>query len=210
MTAPGGLGKSLGDAAGRGAILVGVAVLLGLLLLRFGLNGDDDGVVTPAGPETTEATDDGGSDDGSVPADDSAADDGGADASIPAADGTEPTVAPPPPPSDDVAHPPNEVLVMTANGTDGAVAGLAGTLASKLGAANYATDAANAQATATSKIYYREGYSEDARLVAELLGAPPNIIQAVPEAPAVASNAVDRAAAANIIVIAGTDGLISE
>ncbi|NNE73299.1 MAG: LytR C-terminal domain-containing protein [Acidimicrobiales bacterium] len=183
-------------AMGRGAILVGAAVLLGLVLLAFGLDdGDSDNAIT-APPAPTDTSDTSVLD---------------SQETIPpttaAGNGSVPVTAAPSttPPGVDVAHSPNEVLVMTANGSG--TPGEAGRLATALGASNFQTDAADALATSTSKIYFRSTYAADAQAVAELLGAPADIIAPMPETPPVVegNDTPARAADAHIIVIIGSD-----
>ena len=64
----------------------------------------------------------------------------------------------------------------------------------------------------TSVIFYQPGFDADAREVATILGATPDVIQPLPVDGSVPvnQNAIDdgRAAAANVVVIIGTDGAI--
>jgi hypothetical protein len=184
-------------AMGRGAILVGAAVLLGVVLLAFGLDdGDGETAATAPAPVPTDTTDTSVLGNGeTIPP--TTAGGGGA---VPATAAPSTT-----PPGVDVAHAPNEVLVMTANGSG--TSGEAGRLATALGAENFQTDAADALATSTSKIYFRPTYAADAQAVAELLGGPADAISPMPETPPVveANNTPARAAEAHIIVIIGSD-----
>ena len=71
---------------------------------------------------------------------------------------------------------------------------------------------ADAPNTADSIIFYQPGFARDARNVAEILGAAPDIVQPAPADGTlpVNQNARDdgRADAANVIVILGSDGAI--
>ena len=199
MTAPGNFGRSVGGAAGRGAMLVGAAVILGLILLRFAFDGSDTTVQAEV-DEISATTVVGTNVDGStvtLP-------------STPAADGTTASTVPATtaPAVDDVLHDNNTVTVMTANGSG--TSGEAGRLAEQLSAENYVTDAANAEPTATTKIYYRPGYVLDARNIATVLAATADLIQLMPEAPALKAEAAtpERAGASQIIIIIGSDLLI--
>ncbi|MDH4170562.1 MAG: LytR C-terminal domain-containing protein [Acidimicrobiia bacterium] len=210
-----GLGRSIGDAAGRGAVLVGIAVIIGAFLLWAGFDrsssdaGTDDAAAVDAG-----ATDDGAATDAADGSTDAAADSGTADTGT---DGTPdtgttdtgagtstPTVTTPA-----VAHPPNEVVVFVANGSG--VGGEAGRVADRLTAANYTAEAGNAssQTVEATKVYYRPEYGPDAKLVAEALQAPASVIQQMPAEPEVSPDFAAQAEAANIIVIIGTDGVIA-
>ncbi|MDH3708113.1 MAG: LytR C-terminal domain-containing protein, partial [Acidimicrobiia bacterium] len=153
---------------------------------------------TDAGADATDAgneagTQDDGGTDGTT--------DGTADAGI---DGPVPSTDPP-----GVAHPPNEVIVFVANGTG--IGGEAGRVADQLTAANYTAIAGNAASAAVevSAIYYRPDYGEDAKLVAGVLQAPASLIQQMPADPGVSPDNQADADSAHVIVILGTDGLIT-
>lgn len=193
----GSLARSTGGAAARGAILIALAVVIGLVLMAFAL--DDKGTEVQAGGDTgttttTESTDNGVT-----------------DSTDPVQDGST-TVAPstiPVDPGDGTpARQPSEVNVLVANGTGGK--GIAGALSDKLIAVGYIAKASNAPSTADSVIYYREGYDGDARAVAELLGATPEVILPATDPIAVSSSAVSdgRLEEANVVVIVGNDGKI--
>jgi len=211
----GSLARSTGGAAARGAMLIALALVIGLVLMAFAL--DDQGTEISSGDDSVAASGTDGTDaDGSDGTDDDGTD---------GTDGTDPgqtteTVAPtgtepppeviPPVPEGNGPRPPAEVNILVANGTGGK--GIAGSLADKLIADGYIAKAANAPSTAAGIIYYRQGYADDARAVAGALGAAPDILTPAPGdgTIAVASEAVEdgRLTDANVIVIVGADNAI--
>ena len=184
-------------------MLVGAAVILGLILLRFAFDGSDTAVQAAPDENASASTIVGTNDDGAQTTLPTTPDAGGVDGT------TATTVLSTTAPAvDEVLHDNNTVTVMTANGSG--TSGEAGRLAAKLTAENYVTDAANAEPTTSTKIYYRPGYVMDARNVATVLGATADLILPMPEAPALQADAAtpERAGAAQIIVIVGSDLLI--
>lgn len=160
----------------RGAALVVVAVLLGLVLLRNGL---DTSEVVTSSPDRT-ATDEGG-DEG----------DGGTDEGTD--EGTDtPTTVP--------VRPPAEVSVIVLNGTS--VAGVAGSYSEALGTAGYQMlDPGNATTkTGVTLVYFTEGFEAEAAAVAVAAGAPATVVpQPLPDPPP------GDVGAANVVVVIGTD-----
>lgn len=211
----GGFAPSAQGAAGRGFVLIGVAVVIGLLLLWRGLDsgGSVDVETGDAGTDVaadggTDATD-AGTDAGTDAATDAGTDtatDGGTDAvsdgGTDAGTATSTTVA-----GTGTTRPPEQVTVLVANGSG--TSGAAGTVSDKLKAVNFNTlEPANATPTTTSKVYYRPGYDQDAQEVARVVGATADLVLPVPDPTGVADNALDRATQANVIVILGSDGRI--
>lgn len=203
-----GFGRSIGDAAGRGAVLVGIAVLIGAFLLWAGFDRSSGDASTDDSAATDTSTSDAGADtgddsgaDGQVE-DSDTGDQGQDDGSV---DTTTGDTVPPPSTVGGEAHPPNEVVVFVANGSG--VAGEAGRVAERLTAANYTAVAGNAAnaATENSKIFYRPTYGEDAKLIAEVLQAPASTIQQMPEDPGVSPENQAEADGANVIVIIAVD-----
>ena len=194
----GGLGPSNTAAAPRALLLIAVAVVLGLVLLWKGLD------TTPGVAVSPEATDDVSA--GSVgmveegPADLPMADEPVA-TTTPAPTITTTTTAVPAP-----TRPPNEVRVLVANGS-GVPRGAA-SVTDVLSPAGYTTlPPANATPTDTSGIYYRSGYSGDARAVMDIV-APgnPDLILPLPAGGLDVPDAtLDRVANANVVVILGAD-----
>lgn len=142
----------------RGAALVVVAVLLGLVLLRNGI--DTSEVVTSTRDDSGEEADDGATDEGTT-------DEG--------EDTTSSTVA---------VRPPAEVTVIVLNGTS--VAGTAGKYSDAIASAGYQMlDAGNATSqTPTTLVFYVEGYEAEAAAVATAAGVPATISPApLPDPP---------------------------
>ena len=212
----GSLARSTGGAAARGAMLIALALIIGLVLMAFALDdpdteltsGDDVSDVSPDDTgDDTDVTDGTGDPAGDI-------DNGIGEDTGEAGDGTTGTSAPPetigPVEEGDGPRPPAEVNVLVANGTGGK--GIAGSLADKLIADGYIAKASNAPSTAAGIIYYRQGYADDARAVATILGAPPDILTPAPGdgTIAVAPDAVSdgRLSDANVVVIVGSDNAI--
>ncbi len=213
----GSLARSTGGAAARGAMLIALALVIGLVLMAFAL--DDPQTVIASTDDTTdvESTDDvadTGTDDATEDSSDAVSvgepdgSTGETVATIPPDDSTPDTIAEAPATGE--ARPASEVNVLVANGTGGK--GVAGSISDKLKADGYIANAANAPSTAEAVIYYRVGYDADARAIAEALGAPPDIITQAPGdgTIAVAAEAVSdgRLSAANVVVIIGNDNNI--
>jgi len=208
----GSLARSTGGAAARGAMLIAVALIIGLVLMAFALD-DPQSEITSGGSSTNSSDDasDSGSDDTSDSSDDSDSDDtgdtsnGDTDVASTQAPATIPDVV-----ESEGVHPPSEVNVLVANGTGGK--GVAGAVADKLKTRGYIANASNAPSTAAAIIYYRVGYADDAREVASILGAPPDIITPAPGdgTIAVAAEAVSdgRLSDANVVVIVGADNAV--
>ena len=192
----GGLGPSNAAAAPRALLLIAVAVILGLVLLWKGLD------TTPGITVSPEATDDGSAESVGM------VEEGPAD--LPVED--EPVAATTPAPTTTTAavpaptRPPNQVRVLVANGSG--VSRGAATVTDALSPAGYTTlPPANATPTDTSGIYYRSGYSGDARAVMDIV-APgnPDLILPLPAGGLDVPDAtLDRVANANVVVILGAD-----
>ena len=194
----GGLGPSNTAAAPRALLLIAVAVILGLVLLWKGLD------TTPGVAVPPEATDDGSAESvGMVeegPADLPMADEPVA-TTTPAPTITTTTTAVPAP-----TRPPNQVRVLVANGSG--VRRGASDVTDVLSPNGYTTlPPANATPTDTSGIYYRSGYSGDARAVMEIVapGNPDLILPLPPGGLDVPDGTLDRVANANVVVILGAD-----
>lgn len=206
----GSFARSAGGAAGRGLVLIAIAVAIGIFLLAKGFDGSDTSVA---------ASSSGGDSSADSPADEPAADEPAADE--PAADdgtdtGTDDgtggdssdggtTVPAPDEPT--TTNPPGEVKVAAVNATG--EPGLAGTAAGILDTQGYVTAAKNATniPTEVSTIYYRAGYSEDAKAVASVLGVPADVILPAPDDVLSLVANGDNVADFNIFVIQGTDRL---
>jgi hypothetical protein len=194
--AGGGLGRATSDAAVRGALLVAVAVVVGLLLLWRAHDEPESASQVVAGDTTVPGSE------STVP---------GSETTVP---GSETTAAPVTAPTA-TTHVPNQVPVLVANGS-GTPRG-AGTVTNKLIPSGYdLKPAADADRSdyAKSVIYYREGYAEDAKAIARALGvAEPveAIIEAMPATlPVQGSVGTASAQAAQVLVLLGTDGVIKQ
>lgn len=160
----------------RGAILVAVAVVIGVLLLR-----DDDAVTTQVavGSDSVGEIDDGAT-----------IDEGGEEGED---DSTTTT------PTTEAARPPAEVKVLVANGSG--VNGAAGGTTDALGALGYVTATpANAERVPETVVYYTTGFEAEAAALAAAIGAP---AEAVTPMPPVAP--VDDLQLANVLVHLGPD-----
>jgi LytR cell envelope-related transcriptional attenuator len=148
--------RSASGAIARGAALVAVAVLIGVLLLARGL--DSGELVTASGDdggEETEGTSPGGT-----------------------ASSTTATTAP------TTARPASEVRVLVANGSG--IPGVAGQRTETLATAGYATlEPANAAPTPNTQVLFVEGFQAEAAAVATALGFPATVAQPLPDPPPV-------------------------
>ena len=215
----GSLARSTGGAAARGAMLIALALVIGLLLVMFALDdpqtelaaGDSD-----AAAETADGDDAAGQGDAGAEGDAAAEGDNGAAApqvgtpeegagteTIPPIE-TDVTVTDPPV-EPGVPLPPNEVTVLIANGRG--QAGVAGGLRDLVVADGYIAEVSNAPATASGVIYYRPGFDANAIAIGQALGAAPDAVLPAPESIPVSSDAVSdgRLDNANIVVIIGAD-----
>ena len=192
----GGLGPSNAAAAPRALLLIAVAVILGLVLLWKGLD------TTPGVAVPPEATDDGSAESVGM------VEEGPAD--LPVED--EPVAATTPAPTTTTTavpaptRPPNQVRVLVANGSG--VRRGASDVTDVLSPNGYTTlPPANATPTDASGIYYRSGYSGDARAVMEIVapGNPDLILPLPPGGLDVPDGTLDRVANANVVVILGAD-----
>ncbi len=204
MTAPGqyaagdgSFGRSAGGAVGRGVVLVLIAVAIGAFLLRSGFDGTEARVgQSSAAPSVDDASSE---DNGENPVDPAGNGGGNGDETPP----VETTAAAPLPTRD-----PSQVKVAAVNGTG--TVGLAGRTADLLGVHGYVTGAKNAVnvPVAVSVIYYRAGFSEDAKAVATHLRAPADIIAPASEGVLDLIANSEEVADFNVFVIVGADEVI--
>lgn len=206
----------MNNTAVRGAVLVVVIVLIGVLVLDQGL---DDATIDPSDLATTTTAppaggDDGGGDDGAVADDGATGDDGstaddgsatdagsadgGDDSAAGDGSGTTTTTVPP---ATQVTSPPNEVAVLVLNAGSG-VNGAAGTLTTNLAALGYATlPAANGPEQSRSFVYYEPGFQADAEAIAVALEAPDGSVAPMP------SPEPADLQGADILILIGPDAL---
>jgi hypothetical protein len=174
----GAFARSTGSAVLRGAFLIALAVVIGVVLLAKGL-GDDESVSAGPADETTTT----------VPPD-----------TTPGA-GTSETTGTSAPAEPGEARPVNEVAVLVANASG--VPKAAGTMSEQLKAAGYTVrEAANAkqQGAQATVVYYTPGYQKDAAKLATSIKANPTSVQALPNPPP-----VDDLRQANVLVLLGRD-----
>ena len=171
----GSFAKSAGGAAGRGLLLIAVAVITGVLLLRAGF--DDGGSASPT-------TDGGGSAETTASPDTTGAPDGSNTTAV-----TTPVSV----------RPPNQVKVFVANAAG--VQGAAGRTADALIAAGYVAVPGNSPTRVeATTIYYTEGFEAEAQAVAATLGVPATSVQPMPTPPPVA-----EIEGSQVLVVLGPD-----
>lgn len=207
----GSLARSTGGAAARGALLIALAIIIGLLLLTFALNDGDTELVVEETEQTdeenAEGSEDGDADGAAVDAGEPADD---AEATDADAGGEAETIPEEPIDGAEEGNAPSDINVLVANGVG--TAGIAGATADVLIADGYIGVASDAPDTVESVILYKEGFDADALDIAAVLGAPPDVVQPVPadgalpiDADAIADG---RGETANVIVILGSDGVV--
>jgi len=190
----------MGTNAVRGAALVAVAVLLGALVLGWGLDDPVPGLIGTTGSAASDV-------DFTEPSfEDDVSDDAFVD---PAPLPPEPQVvlppAPPPAPAFSPLHDASQVSVQVANAAS--INGLAGRFSDRLQARNFVTrTAANAETTAESVIYYEPGYDGDADLILREVFNSPNVRSELMPVPRPPVNPEDPNGS-NILIIVGTDDL---
>ncbi len=207
-------GRSTGDAAVRGALLVGVAVIIGALLLWRGHDNNGNTAQSTVGSTTTTTV---------TPAGGATGSGGTAGTGTGATAGTGKTGATGTGATGTVAatgataatHKPAEVKVIVANGS-GTKTG-ASQITAKLQPKGYAVlpaaDAASGT-IAASKVYYVDGYAEDAKQVARDIGvAEPveGVLEKLPlnlQLATAASTATAKTA--NVVVMIGLDKKIPQ
>jgi hypothetical protein len=202
MTSPGryaasdgSFAKSAGGAAARGGVLIGIAVLIGFFLLWQGFDGGDADADTATGD--TPAT---------VPGDE-------ADPAVTVpGDETDPAVTVPTTTTDTVVvDDPSSVSVVILNGTG--ESGLASERGEALGAVGYTWTAANAAGVPVdlSKVYYLDGFRDEANAVAEALAGGAGLVELAPPDPTTLAteSGAEKVAAADVIVVLGADGALS-
>ena len=99
----------------------------------------------------------------------------------------------------------NRVRVLVANGSG--ISGAGGKVTDILSPGGWTMlSPANADKTATTRIYYRDTYADAAQAIAETLGGDFDLLaQMPPGGPAVPAKAEDRVANADIVVVLGSD-----
>jgi len=183
-----GFGRSAGVNAARGIAVIIGAVLLGVFLMVRGVDDNNNAVAAEeASPTSTPAV-----------ADDAA---------------PEPVVTTQPveeAPVDDslgAQRNPSEVLTLALNGTSPLQSGVAGGTRDRLQAAGYGVAAPkNADTAGPSVILYVDGFESDALAIAELFGVDAAAVVRPFDA---ATSPIADTQSANVIVMAGSDGVIT-
>ncbi len=194
--ADGSFGRSAGNAAARGGLLVVIAVLIGLFLLRQGL--DTDGGVISVDAKETAPGDPSGSED-SAPVDDGSDDGSAEDAAVGATSSTTTSTLLP-------ARPEAEIKIRVANAS--AEAGIAGDAVNFLIVQGFnALSPKNAlEDIEASAIYYQAGWESEAVAVAAAFAVDP--VSTVFPATEDTNGLVESMEDATILVILGDDGVI--
>jgi len=176
----GSFGRSTGIQAGRAALLIAVAIVIGLLLLR---HSPASGAGTPisVGGTTT-----------STLSQTSSSVSGGGGPGTTARQQTTTSTAP--------QRAPQDIKVLVANGTS--TPGLAGKVSNIVHAKGYNTLAStnSTQKPAASIVFFQPSYGNDAASLAAKLGLPAGAVQAMAQPPPV-SNLNN----ANILIVVGPD-----
>lgn len=207
-TSDGSFAKSAGGAAARGGALIAVAVVIGFVLLWQGFDG---GEATAAGdsapaPESSDEGDAAAADETTTTA---AGEDPDPTATT---DTTDPDAATTTTAGGGEVTAPAEISVVVLNGTG--EGGLATARGEALGALGYTWVAGNSATVPVteSKVYYAPGFEDEAKLVAEALSGTVGVLAPAPADPGTLGEAGDSATAAaesDIIVVLGTDGVLS-
>jgi hypothetical protein len=174
----GSFGRSVGIQGGRAVVLIGIAVVIGLLLLHHEPGSGKSVSLGGTSSKTTTFT---------LPAGF-----GGGTTTTVKSSGTTVTVP---------LRAPSQVKVLVANGTE--VNGLAGRVAATLHTKGYQTltPTDSVQKPSTTSIYFEPSYSSDAAALATALGLPATAVQAMPQPPPVS----DLPKTTNILVLVGAD-----
>lgn len=185
-----GFGRSAGVNAARGIAVIVGAVLLGVFLMVRGV--DDSTVSATETTASAAASDDGETTATTTPEDvvtTVAADDAAVDDTLGAQSN------------------PADVVTLALNGTDPIQSGVAGATRDRLQAAGYAVaDPKNADTAGPSVILFIEGFESDARAIAELFGVDAAAVVRPFDA---ATSPIAETQSAQVIVMAGSDGVIT-
>lgn len=181
----GSFGRSTGIQVGRAALLIGAAVVIGLLLLHR----SGGAVVVNQGS---------GNNNVSLPTFGSSTTTGTGSGTGAGTGTTAPRTSTPP--STVQVHDPQAIKVLVANGTT--TPGLAGKVSNLVHAKGYVTLAStnSTQKPSQSIVYFEPSYGDDAAALAAKLGLQPSAVQAIPQPPPVAS-----LNSANLLLIVGPD-----
>jgi hypothetical protein len=175
----GSFGRSTGIQVGRAALLIGAAVVIGLLLLHR------TGGAVSIGSGTSNTT---------FPTIPSSVNPGGGGTTATTAGRTTST------PATTGLRQPQDIKVLVANGTS--TPGLAGKISNLVHSKGYVTLAStnSTQKPTSSIVYFQPSYSGDAAALAAKLNLPATAVQAMPQPPPVAN-----LNGANILLVVGPD-----
>lgn len=186
--------RSTATAAARGAVLIVIAIVIGVLLLWQGFDSGESGGTGPG-----QTANDGGEAQTPTTTVREVAED-----VVPETTSTTTTAAPV------VIDPPNSVKVAVLNGRG--EQGLAGARSDHLKTAGYVSIAANADTSDKefSRVYYTPGYEDEAELVAVALNGSPSVIELAPDDPTalVAETYREATTDYHIYVVLGADAVL--
>lgn len=165
----------------RGAVLVGVAVLIGALILGWGADdGDGTQVVTQEAVATVTP--------------------------VPTVVAAAPVATATPTAPIGTTRDPSQVRIQVANAAR--IEGLAGQISARLGAQGYVTAApTNAAETTVSTLYFELGYEADAQAVLAIFNSPNTQTFPMPNPRPEVDNPDTVDGGANIIMVVGSDDL---
>ena len=179
----GSFGRSAGIQAGRAAVLIGIALLVGVILLHRAPSASGGATPVSIGDLTTRGTPK-----AATPTTHA----GGAGSTIRPSATTSSTMP---------LRPSQDIKVLVANGT--ATPGLAGKVASTIHGKGYDTLSPTNATTRppSSVVYFQPSYGNEAAALAGKLNLPASAVQAIPSPPPVSS----FDSATNILVVVGPD-----
>ncbi|MDG2300875.1 MAG: LytR C-terminal domain-containing protein [Acidimicrobiales bacterium] len=182
--------------AGKGVLLLGVFVAIGIIVLSEGFNDTTGGSESLSIPEVTEEP----KEQANTTEEETVAEE---ETATEETESTVPVQEAPVSSSESVLHPPAEVRVLVANGTEvgGAAGAIREVLISDQGYNGLPpVNAATEEVPEFSFVYYANGYELDARNVGLIIGADSANILPIP-----AALPVTDLAEANILILLGSD-----
>ncbi len=184
--------------AGKGVLLLGVFVAIGIIVLSEGFNDTSNTAVSPSVVQSSEETNEAPSTNEEETNEEAAASE-----ETDTQESTGPVQAEPVSSGESVLHPPSEVRVLVANGTDvsGAAGAIREVLISDQGYNGLPpVNATSEEVPEFSFVYYANGYDLDALNVALIINVDSRNVIPMPSALPVAD-----LAEANILVLLGSD-----
>ena len=184
--------------AGKGVLLLGVFVAIGIIVLSEGFNDTSNTAVSPSVVQSSEETNEAPSTNEEETNEEAAASE-----ETDTQESTGPVQAEPVSSGESVLHPPSEVRVLVANGTDvgGAAGAIREVLISDQGYNGLPpVNATSEEVPEFSFVYYANGYELDARNVGLIINVDSTNVIPMPAALPVAD-----LAEANILVLLGSD-----